>query len=100
MKLNWKDFLAVMIGLASAVGIYFMFNAEANIWLVKMVNNKPEALLQPAEILSRFNSAVLPSIQKYSLAMGAILLVVSISYILLGSQDDISTSPSEPDSKK
>lgn len=100
MKLNWKDFLAVIIGLASAIGIYVMFSAEAGIWLVKVTNGQAEPLLKQADILTRFNEAVLPGIQKYSFAMGAILLAVSISYILLGSQDDISTSPNEPNSKK
>lgn len=93
MKLNWKDFLAVAIGLVALAGLVIMFNSEGSVVLQNAAGT-------PGQIVKDFNANILPAIQQYSLAIGAILFAVSISYILLGSQDDISTSPSEPDSKK
>ena len=89
---TWKDILAVLLGLSALAGLVVMFNSEAKVVLHNVST--------PDVVLAQFNSQVLPGIKKYSLAIGAILLAVSISYILLGAQEDISTTLDEPDSKK
>jgi hypothetical protein len=91
-ELTWKDYLAVILGLSALAGLVVMFNAEANVQLHNATT--------PTAILQQFNAHVLPGIKKYSLAFGAILLVVGISLVLLGGQEDISTSLDEPGLKK
>ena len=91
-ELTWKDIVAVLLGLSALVGLVIMFNSEAKVVLHNVAN--------PTVVLEQFNAQVLPGIKKYSLAIGAILLAVSISYILLGAQEDISTTLDEQDLKK
>ena len=90
--LTWKDIVAVLLGLSALAGLVIMFNSEAKVVLHNVAT--------PDVVLAQFNAQVLPGIKKYSLAIGAILLVVSISYILLGAQEDISTALDEQDLKK
>jgi hypothetical protein len=89
---TWKDIVAVLLGVAALAGLVIMFNSEANVVLHNVST--------PDVVLAQFNAHVLPSIKNYSLAIGAILLAVSISYILLGAQEDISTTLDEQDLKK
>ena len=91
-ELTWKDYLAVLLGLSALAGLVVMFNAEGNVVLHNV--STPDVILQ------QFKQSVLPGMKKYSLAIGAILVVVSISYILLGAQEDISTTLDEQDLKK
>jgi hypothetical protein len=91
-ELTWKDYLAVLLGFSALAGLVVMFNSEAKVVLHNVAT--PEVVLQ------QFNAQVLPSIKKYSLAIGAILLAVSISFVLLGAQEDISTTLDEQDLKK
>lgn len=107
LRRYWRDLLALLIAGASLYGLWVMFNAEWGVWLVKFVSNpdKPkellsQELLQPSAILSQYNSVILPSLKNYSMAIGLILLAVSVAYILLGAQDEISTLPDEPNPKK
>jgi hypothetical protein len=93
-SLRLKDLLAILIAVgALIVGVPTMFNSE---WYVALKN--PAA--DPAAIRHEFLTHVLPGIQNYSLAIGAILLAVGIAYILLGAEEDISTSLDEQDVKK
>lgn len=92
-KLTWKDFGAVLIALATLYGIYVMFNSEGFVVLQNAAGT-------PGQIVQDFNSKVLPAIKHYSMAIGLILLAVSIAYILLGSQDEIETNLSEPGTQK
>lgn len=91
-ELTWKDYLAVLLGLSALAGLVIMFNAEGNVVLHNVST--------PTIVVDQFNHHVLPGIKKYSLAIGAILLAVSVSYILLGAQEDISTIVDEQDLKK
>jgi hypothetical protein len=54
----------------------------------------------PHQIVQEFNQKVIEGIKQYSMAIGAILLTVSIAYILLGSQEEIATNLGEQESKK
>ena len=92
-ELTWRDYFAVLIGLAALVGLVVMFNAEGNVVL-------QNAAAAPEVIHNEFNARVLPAIQKYSLAIGGLLLAASIAYILLGASEDISTTLDEQESKK
>jgi len=80
-ELTWKDIVAILLGLAALAGLVVMFNSEAKVVL--------HSVASPDVVLEQFKVQVLPGIKKYSLAIGAILLAVSISYILLGAQEDI-----------
>jgi hypothetical protein len=100
LKRYWRDLAALLIAGASLLGLWVMFTAEGSIWLVKFVGGQPQELLQPVAILNQYNHVILPSLQKYSWAIGLILFAVSVSYILLGSQDEIYTALDEPNSKK
>jgi hypothetical protein len=91
-ELTWKDYLAVLLGFSALAGLVIMFNAEGKVVLHNVAT--------PDVILDQFNHRVLPGIKKYSLAFGAILLAVSVSYILLGAQEDTSTTLDEQDLKK
>lgn len=92
-KITWRDILAVLIGLVALAGIVIMWNAEGGVVLEK-------AAADPSVIVAEFNAHVLPGIQKYSMAIGGILLAISVAYILLGAEDDIETSLNEQELKK
>ncbi|MEM0951642.1 MAG: hypothetical protein AAGI66_05805 [Cyanobacteria bacterium P01_H01_bin.74] len=83
--LNTKETTALLIALVSAIGILVMWNAEGLVVLEASMDN-------PSEILKQFNAMILPGIQKYSLAMGAILFAISITFVLIDGEDDISTT--------
>ncbi|WP_373531492.1 hypothetical protein [Vampirovibrio sp.] len=100
LKRYWRDLAALLIAVVSLAGLWVMFSAEGSIWLVKFVNGKPQELLEPVAILTQYNKVILPNLQKYSWAIGLTLFAVSVSYILLGSQDEIYTALDEPNSKK
>lgn len=76
-KFELKEIIAVVIALAAVLGLGVMLLAEGNI----MPGTTPEL----------YQGQVLPALKKYSLALGVIFLVVSVSYILLGRSEDIST---------
>lgn len=99
-KSNWRDLLALLIALVSLFGLWVMFNAEGSVWLVKFVGGKPEEVLKPLDIYHQFQSVILPGLQKYSFAIGLVLFAVSISYILLGAQEEIATALDEPKNKQ
>lgn len=92
-SITWREWLAFFIGVAALAGPVIMWNAEG---FVKLAN--PAA--DPGAILADFQAKILPGIQQYSLAIGGILLAISVSYILLGAQEDISTSLNDQDLKK
>ncbi len=92
-KLSWRDTLAVLLAVLSLVGLAAMFCAESSVVL-------PSKAAPMSVIFSIYGAHVLPALQKYSLAFGAILVVVSISYILLGHEEEISTVPGEQERKK
>lgn len=91
--LRLKDVLALVLALVVLIGLAVMFNAEGNVFL-----QNPAA--DPASIHREFFAHVLPGIKQYSLAIGAILLAVSVAYILLGAEEDISTALDEKELKK
>lgn len=99
-KNNWRDILALLIAVASLFGLWVMFNAEGSVWLVKFAGGKPEDILKPLDIYQQFQSVILPGLQKYSFAIGLILFAVSISYILLGAQEEVSTALDDPKAKQ
>lgn len=92
-KITWREVLAALIGLVALIGIGIMFNAEGFVFL-------KNAAADPSAIVAEFNAHVLPGIQRYSMAIGGILLAISIAYILLGAEDDIETSLNEQELKK
>ena len=91
--LTWKDWLALAIGAAALTGVVLMWQAEGNVFL-------QNAAAAPSEVIREFNARILPGIQKYSLAIGGLLLAVSIAYVLLGAEDDIATTSNEQELKK
>lgn len=99
-KNNWRDVLALLIAVASLYGLWIMFNAEGSVWLVNLVGGQPEEILNPLDISSKFKAVIKPGLQQYSLAIGIVLFAVSISYILLGAQEEISTALDEPKNKQ
>ncbi len=99
-KNNWRDVLALLIAVASLFGLWVMFNAEGSVWLVNLVGGQPQEILNPLDIFKQFQSVILPGLQKYSFAIGLILFAVSISYILLGAQEEISTALDDPKTKQ
>jgi hypothetical protein len=92
-KLSWRDVLAVLIAVLALAGIAAMFMSEGHVVL-------PDQVVPMADTLRTYIGSVLPNLQKYSFAFGAILVTVSISYILLGHEEEISTSVAQPDQKK
>ena len=92
-SLTWREWLAFFISVAALLGPIMMWNAEG---LVKLAN--PAA--DPGAILADFQAKILPGIKQYSLAIGGVLLAISVSYILLGAQEDISTSLNDQELKK
>lgn len=50
-------------------------------------------------LLTQYGAHVLPSLQKYSLAIGAVMVAVSVSHILLGHEEELSTIPGEEQRK-
>ena len=90
--LTWKDYLAVLLGFSALAGLVVMFNAEGHVVLSNVTSNEA--------VRDQFKAQVLPGIIQYSLAIGAILLAVSISFVVLGAQEDISTTLDEQDLKK
>jgi hypothetical protein len=93
-SVSWRDALAVLIALAAFAGVAGMFLAESHVVL-------PAQVVPIATTLSEYGANVLPNLQKYSLAFGAILVAISVSYILLGHEEEIATSvASQPDKKK
>jgi hypothetical protein len=99
-KNNWRDLLALLIAVASLFGLWVMFNAEGSVWLVTLVGGQPEEILNPLAISKQFEAVIKPGLQQYSLAIGVVLFAVSISYILLGAQEEISTALDEPKNKQ
>lgn len=92
-KFSWRDALAVLIALVSMIGLAAMFTSEGHI----VLSNQTGPI---SEMVGEYGAKVLPSLQKYSLAFGAILVAVSFSYILLGHEEEISTALTEQDKKK
>jgi hypothetical protein len=92
-NLSWRDVLAVIIALAALTGVAAMFLSEGHVVL-------PAEVVPMAETLRTYTHSVLPNLQNYSLAFGAILVAVSISYILLGHEEEVATSVAQPDQKK
>jgi len=92
-NLSWRDVLAVIIALGALTGVAAMFLSEGHVVL-------PDQVVPMATTLRTYTDSVLPHLQKYSFAFGAILVAVSISYILLGHEEEISTSVAQPDQKK
>jgi hypothetical protein len=92
-KLSVRDWLAGLIALLSLAGLWVMFSAEGNVFLSHYA-----APMQ--QTLGEYGVKVLPNLQRYSLAMGVILLAVSVAYILLGHEEDISTTLDEQELKK
>ena len=88
-----REFLAVALALASLVGLAAMFMAESGVVLTS------QSMPMPA-LLTQYAARVLPSLQKYSLAIGVVMVAVSISYILLGHEEEISTIPAEQERQK
>lgn len=82
-KLTLGEIVAVIIAFAALIGLGAMLLAEGNI----MAGATPEV----------YQGEVLPALQKYSLAIGVIFLVVSISYILIGRSEEISTRLDDQD---
>jgi hypothetical protein len=81
MKLSLKDVLALFIGLAALVGLGVMLMSEP--------------VVNAGLNLATYTSQVLPGLKNYAYALGLLLLVVSISYILLGRENDIETKADE-----
>jgi hypothetical protein len=77
------EIVAVVIAVAALAGLVVMLNSEIHIL--------------PGVTTELFESQVLPNLQIYSLALGLVLLVVSIAYILLGRAEDISTTLDKQD---
>ncbi len=88
-----RDLLAVLIAFVSLAGLGVMLLAEGNIAL-------PHYADPMVTIIQVYTAHVLPSLQRYSLAFGAILLAVSISLILLGHEEEIATTLNEQNLKK
>ncbi len=94
LSVSWRDALAVLIALAAFGGVAAMFLAESHVVL-------PMQVAPMATTLSVYGANVLPNLQKYSFALGAIFVAVSVSYILLGHEEEIATtSVAQPDKKK
>jgi hypothetical protein len=91
--LTWKEWLALGIGVAALAGIVIMFQEEGKVIL-------ENADASSSEVARYFQTSVLPGMQNYSMAIGGILLAVSIAYILLGAEDDIATTMDEQELKK
>jgi len=92
--LRLRDVLALGIALVALLGgLVMMFNAEGSVFL-------QNAAADPAAIHTEFYAHVLPGIRQYSLAIGGILLAISVAYILLGAEEDISTELDEKQLKK
>lgn len=92
-QLTLRDYLALLIGLASLAGLAGMFFAEGNVILSHYA-----APMQ--QTFTEYAHKVLPGLQKYSLAIGMIMLAVSVAYILLGHEEDIATALNEQELKK
>jgi hypothetical protein len=93
-SLSWRDAFAVIIAFAAFAAVAAMFLAESNVVL-------PGQVAPMATMLTQYNADVLPNLQKYSFAFGAILVAVSISFILLGHEEEIATSlNTQPNNKK
>lgn len=81
MKLGLKDILAVVVGLAALAGLAVMLNAEMHVVPTEGFNYE------------HYKAVVLPGLKQYSAAFGAILLAVSVAYIMLGHENDVDTRP-------
>ena len=92
-KFSVRDGLALLIALLSLGGLVVMFNAEGNMVLSQFA-------APMTQTLQEYNGKVLPNLQAFSLAFGCILLAVSIAFILLGHEEEISTALNEADRKK
>jgi hypothetical protein len=92
-KITWREIFAVLIGVAALAGLGVMWYQEGFVVL-------ENAAAGPSVIVTEFNAHILPGIQKYSMAIGGILLAISVAYILLGADDDIETSLTEQELKK
>jgi hypothetical protein len=81
MKLGLKDILAVVLGLVALAGLAVMLNAEMHV--------------VPGDVFNyeHYKSVVLPGLRQYAGAFGAILLAVSVAYVLLGHENDVETRP-------
>jgi hypothetical protein len=82
-KCSLTEIVAVVIALAALAGLVVMLNAEMQIL--------------PGVTTELFERQVLPNLQIYSLALGLVLLVASIAYILLGREEEISTTLDKQD---
>lgn len=91
--LSWKELLAVAIAIVAFAGVVIMWRSEGHVFLT-------DATGAPNVITRDFYNSILPAIKNYSMAIGGLLLAISISYILLGSEEDISTSLDEQELKK
>ncbi|HEY9745814.1 MAG TPA: hypothetical protein V6C99_06310 [Oculatellaceae cyanobacterium] len=79
MKLSFKDVLAVALALVAMTGLFVMWNAEISVVPGDTFNYQ------------HYLKNVLPGLKQYATAFGAMLLAVSIAYILLGHDNDIET---------
>src|SRR4051794_14490435 len=91
--LSWRESLAVLLTLGALSGLVLMITAEGHVGL-------PPQATTMATILTDYLAHVLPNLQLYSLAFGAILVLASLSWILLGHQEEIATSLTESGPKK
>jgi hypothetical protein len=91
-KLSAREGFAVLLALVSLAGVLAMFLAEGGVELSSQSASM-------SDLLTQYAARVLPSLQKYSLAIGAVMVAVSISYILLGHEEEISTVPGEEQRK-
>ena len=101
-KLQPKDIAGILIALASLTAVVLMLNAEVGVSLDAALKKMAmhggitnPALATSAQITAAYQAYVLPNLQLYSLALGLLLLAVSIAYIMVGRSDDIVTSPDE-----
>lgn len=96
VRCPWRETLAVLITVVAAVmALSGMWRAEGHVDLKHL-----SSATNPAEIVAYFNHSVLPGIQDYSIAIGGLLLAVSIAFILLGAEEELSTAPDESTLKK
>jgi hypothetical protein len=92
-KFSVRDCIAIIIALASLAGLVVMFQSEGHVVLSQYA-------APMSATFTEYGHQVLPNLQKYSLAFGLILLAASIAYILLGHEEELSTSLDEQELKK